>query len=344
MATRNLVVIGASAGGIEALINVVGGLPADFAAAVFVIVHIHPEARSVLPDILQRRGQLPAQHAQDGLPYLEGRIYVAPPDRHLQIRDGIMRVHPGPRENNYRPAIDPLFRSASVVQDAHIIGIVLSGTLDDGTAGLSAIKRRGGLAIVQDPNDAVFDGMPRSALEKVAVDHCVPAAAMGSLLVDLLTGPWPKAAAGVPPLSLEELSLEARLTTLEKYPLHSDERAGTISAFACPDCHGTLWELSDADVVRYRCRVGHAYSVDSLLAGQGRALEDALWIALRSLEEKAALHRRLIERFAQRGNRLTVDRYEEQAREAEEQAENIRKLILRVQNSLDTGLAGTSMA
>lgn len=216
MKTRNLIVIGASAGGIEALINLVGGLPVGLPAAIFVVVHIRPQSRSNLPDILSRRGYWPAQHAQDGLRYRAGMIYVAPPDRHLQLHDGLMRVHVGPWENNHRPAIDPLFRSAATVRDARVFGVVLSGTLDDGTAGLAAIKRRGGIAIAQDPDDAVFDSMPRSALEKASVDHIAPAATLGPLLARLVVEPWPEAAPDLPPApSLADIASEARLSMFE---------------------------------------------------------------------------------------------------------------------------------
>jgi two-component system, chemotaxis family, protein-glutamate methylesterase/glutaminase len=322
---HDIIVIGASAGGVGALQKIAGTLPPDFQAAVFVVLHVTAEATSALPAILRRAGPLPAHHAINNEPIVSGRIYIAPPDFHLMLRDGLVRVVHGPRENRSRPAVDPLFRSAAITYGPRVIGTVLSGALDDGTAGLLAVKTHGGLAVVQDPDDALVSGMPRSALAYVQVDYCVPVAEIGPLLGRLAREP---VTAGVRKPS-PRLRMEAGMPTLEPDIMEEDDKySAQASPFTCPECHGTLWELVDGDLVRYRCRVGHTYSADSMAVEQGQSTERALWAALRALEEKAALARRL-ERAARDREHLEVaTRFEERARETEENAEVVRRLIL----------------
>ncbi|HEX4590950.1 MAG TPA: chemotaxis protein CheB, partial [Gemmataceae bacterium] len=283
MSGRDIIVVGASAGGVEALGQLVRGLPADLPAAVFVVLHMPPHGTSVLPSILRRQGPLPAEHAKDGDPIRPGRVYVAPPDHHMLIRDGSIRLARGPTENSHRPAIDPLFRTAARRYGRRVIGVVLSGVLDDGTAGLLAIKNRGGLAIVQDPADALYPGMSESALANVAVDHAPPVKDIGPLLARLAAEPLP----AIPePAVPAEMEMESDMAELELGALQSLNRPGKPSGFGCPDCNGGLFEVHEGDLVRYRCRVGHAWSPESLLARQSDALEAALWSALRALEER----------------------------------------------------------
>ncbi len=337
MAGHDIVVVGASAGGVEALTELVRQLPADLPAAVFVVLHVPADGTSVLPQILTRRGPLPAEHPRDGAPIRPGRIYVAPPNRHLLLKDGHLRLALGPRENGHRPAIDPLFRTAARHYGRRVVGVVLSGTLDDGTAGLIAVKLRGGLAIAQHPDEALYSGMPRSAIDNVAVDHVLPIAGIASLLVELAHTPVADASGEPTPA---EMNMEADMAELAPDALHNDERPGTPSGFGCPDCGGVLWELRDGEVTRFRCRVGHAWSPDSLLAEQAEQLEEALWIALRALQESGALARRLAERYQRQGQAAMRARFEQQAQDANSRAEVIRRVLLSREDTVAAGLAG----
>jgi two-component system chemotaxis response regulator CheB len=319
---RDIVVIGASAGGVEALTRVVRGLPADLPAAVFVVLHI-AEGPSVLPNILSRAGGLPAAHPRHQDPIMRGRIYVAPPDQHLLIVDGTVHLARGPRENGHRPAVDPLFRTAARIYGPRVVGVVLSGSLDDGTAGLVAIKRRGGVAVVQDPDEALFKGMPRSAVDNVAVDHVLALDEIPPKLVHLVGKP--PVGAGEPIWT--EMEMEARMAELDEDAVQSEDQPGTPSAFGCPECGGVLWELRDGELIRFRCRVGHAYSPDTLSNKQVVVPEDALWVALRALEEQAALAQRLAQRADQRGQRRAAERFLDRRREAHSQAEVIREVL-----------------
>ena len=338
MANHEIIVIGASAGGVEALAALVQGLPADLPASLFVVLHLGPHSASVLPQILSQKGTLPARHARDGEAIELGRIYVAPPDRHLLVRHGRVRVSLGPKENSLRPAADPLFRSAAQAYGRRVVGVVLSGTLDDGTAGLQAIKSRGGVTIVQDPRDALFAGMPRSALEGVTIDHCLPITEIAPLLVRLAYEPVK--GGGEQPMS-DEYEKEAEIAEFDLSVIQDDaHRPGVPSGFACPDCGGALWELHEGELIRYRCRVGHAWSPSSLLAEQSEALESALWTALRALEERAALSERVAERFALRGHSRPTVRFREQAAESRRRAALIRQVLLNGEPDAETA-AGT---
>jgi two-component system, chemotaxis family, protein-glutamate methylesterase/glutaminase len=323
MPDHGIVVVGASAGGVEALADLAASLPGDLPAAVFVVLHLPATGTSALPEILGRHGPLPAGHVRDGEPIQPGQIYVAPPDHHVLLRTGHVHLSRGPRENGHRPAIDPLFRSAAREYATRVVGVVLSGALDDGTGGLLAIKSRGGIAVVQDPADALYPGMPGNALQHVEVDHVLPAAAMGELLVRLIADSAEAPADPAPTGMRVEVEMEG--FSLEAF---EGDHPGRPSGFSCPDCHGVLWAIRDGGLERYRCRVGHAWSPESLLTQQSEALEAALWIALRSLEERAALARRLAEPARRRGHRITATRFEEQAAEAQQAARLVRDLLL----------------
>ncbi|MDQ2686599.1 MAG: chemotaxis protein CheB, partial [Armatimonadota bacterium] len=322
MSGHDIIVIGASAGGVEALAQVAQDLPADLAAAVFIVLHVPAHGVSVLPAILSRRGPLPATHPVDGEPIRSGHIYIAPPDHQLLVKHGHVRVVRGPNENGHRPSVDPLFRSAARFYGPRVIGVILSGTLDDGTSGLMSVKRRGGLAVVQDPEEALFSGMPRSAVENVSVDWVVPLAEVGATLTHLAREPIPEAWEA----ASAELEGEVDVAEMEMGAIEAP-RPGAPSGFTCPDCHGALWEVQEGDLIRFRCRVGHAYSPDSLVAAQSEALEEALWIAMRSLEENAALSDRLAERAQGRGHGLAAERFGEQAQDARHRASIIRQAL-----------------
>lgn len=325
MAGRDIIVVGASAGGVEALGRLVRGLPADLPAAIFVVVHFPPHGTSVLPHILSRAGPLPAAHARDRERIEPGRIYVASPDLHLLVRRGEVRVVRGPRENAARPAIDPLFRSAAAAYGRRVVGVVLSGNLDDGTAGLFAVKARGGVAVVQDPDEAAYPGMPASAIANVAVDRVLPVGEIAAELVRLAhDGTDPGGGDEVPDHMEEEIAA----AELDSGPLHSDDHPGAPSGFSCPECHGVLWEVEEGDIVRYRCRVGHAYGMETLLSEQGGMLEAALWTALKALEERASLVRRMERRMQERSQDMLAARYHEQTEDLRRRAELIRRVLL----------------
>ncbi|WNG26796.1 chemotaxis protein CheB [Cystobacter fuscus] len=322
---RDIVVVGASAGGVEALTRLVAQLPEDFPAAVLVVLHLSAGHRSLLPEILSRAGPLPAIHPKPETELEPGRIYVAPTDRHLLVEPGRVLVNSGPRENGHRPAVDPLFRSAARAYGPRVIGVVLTGALDCGTSGLMAVKAQGGLAIVQDPEDAYCPDMPRNALEYVKVDHKVKLAELGALLVRLVSAPLPPHEVPKPSLRLEEEVTAMR----EVRGIHTNPRdTGSPSLFSCPDCGGVLFEMDEEGLLRYRCRVGHGFTAKALSVTQQAAMDGALWAALRALEESAALSRRMAARARERTHDHSARRYEERARATEEQAELVRQMVM----------------
>ncbi len=325
MPDHDLIVVGASAGGVEALTQLVAGLPADMPAALAIVMHIPATNVSLLPTILGKAGSLPAQNPRDHEPIRKGRIYVAPPDQHLLIQNGQLRLGRGPRENGHRPAIDPLFRSAAWHFGPRVVGVVLSGNLDDGTAGLLAIKRQGGVTLVQDPTEAVAPGMPSSAIENGAADQVLPVADIAAVLVDLayesVIDRGERNMSG-------EMENEMKIAEFDAQALQSTEQNLPPSGFACPECGGTLFEIHENELVRYRCRVGHAFSPETLAAEQVKSVDDALWVAFRALKERAALARRMAQRMRERGMIQLAQRHEEQARDAETQAQKIRRVLL----------------
>jgi two-component system chemotaxis response regulator CheB len=325
MPGHDIIVVGASAGGVEALTQLVGALPKDLPATLFVVLHVPPNGPSLLPGILTRCGGPPAVHPHDGQAFQYGTIYVAPPDVHLLVKPGYVTLVHGPRENGHRPAIDPLFRTAARVYGPRVVGVVLSGSLDDGTAGLLAIKRRGGIGLAQDPGEAIYEGMPHNAIDNGVVDQVLPVAGLAAALVELAHRPVVGGGEPVP----EDIDIEADSAELEMDALERYRRNGIVSSYTCPECHGALWEVQDGELVRFRCRVGHAFSVDTLLAEQSTALEEALWTAFRALEERAALARQVAARLRQRNNLLGAGRFDLQARDAEERATLIRRVLLK---------------
>ncbi|MBD1921364.1 chemotaxis protein CheB [Microcoleus sp. FACHB-831] len=326
MPRHDIIVIGASAGGVEALINLVKNLPAELPAAIFIVVHIPSHSKSVLPIILTRAGSLRACHPQEGAKIENGQIYVAPPDYHLLVKQGCVTLARSARENSHRPAVDPLFRSAARVYGRRVVGVVLSGALDDGTAGLVAVKQRGGVAIVQDPAEAMFTGMPTSAIENVDVDSILPITAIASRLISLTEEPVDGEEADPPS---GDMQMEVDMAKFDIAAANKDKRPGKPSGFGCPDCGGALWELREGELIRFRCRTGHAYSADTLLAEQSEALETALWNAFRALEERATLSHRLLKRARDRQQILSAARYEDQAKDAELNAAIIRDLLMK---------------
>jgi two-component system, chemotaxis family, protein-glutamate methylesterase/glutaminase len=290
MQRKDIIVIGTSSGGIDALKELVSGLPRDLKAAIFITLHVAPYSLGILPEILERAGDLPAANARDWERFEPGRIYVAPPDRHLLVEgSGHTRITRGPRENRFRPAVDPLFRSAAHAFGPRVVGVVLTGWLDDGTAGLYAVKERGGTAAVQHPDDAFAPAMPLNAIKHVEVDHILPLKEIAPLLVRL--SETHAAEEGAYPVS-DKLKTEVKIAREDNAIESGVMRLGEPSNYACPECHGVLLQLKEGRGVRFRCHTGHAYSVDSLLAEITDKTEDSLWTTIRALEEGALFMRR----------------------------------------------------
>lgn len=330
-AGHDIVVIGASAGGVEATRSIAAGLPADLPAAVFMVVHIGEGSR--LATIIDRAGPLRACQPAGGEPIECGRIYVAGPGAHLLLHDGHMLVRRGPRENRSRPAIDALFRSAAASHGGRVVGAVLTGSLDDGASGLRAVQRCGGLAVVQDPADALFPEMPISALRVLAPDHVVRVADLPALLARLVVEP----AAPTPAIPVD-IRLETAIAAQELADPAIDDALGVTSRFTCPDCQGALWEIEDGDMLRYRCHVGHAFTADAVLSARDEEIERLLGGLLRSHQQRAAFARRMVERERRRDHSRLVEQLEARARDYEDDAELVRRLF----PSLDAGRVMTS--
>ena len=323
---HDIVVIGASAGGVEALRAVVSRLPRDLPAAVFVVLHVPAIATSVLPAILERAGDLPADHAVDGAEIDRGRIYVAPPDHHLLVQPGFMRVNRGPKENGYRPAIDPMFRTAAATYGSRVVGVILSGVLDDGTAGLAAVKTHGGRALAQDPADALYPMMPTSAIAAAEPELVAPTAEIAEVIAQLAHEAVPATMAPTDdPLLNDEEYIEIDRAASDR------PQPGSPSGFVCPDCGGALWESEDdKGLLRFRCRTGHGYSIETLAAEQTEIVESAVWSALRALEERGAMARRMASRLRSRGSKASAARFEAQADAAVQQALVIRDALQQI--------------
>ena len=330
MSVLDIIVLGGSAGGVEPLRTVVKHLPADLPAALFVVQHLSPNAHSALPLILARSGKLPCAHAKDGEPIHRGRIYIAPPEHHMLITNDRVRLTRGPRENRVRPAVDPLFRSAARWRGPRVVGVVLSGALNDGTAGLLAIKRCGGVTVVQDPKEALFSGMPQSALDHVAADHCLAAAEIGALLASIAGEPVSPA----PPVP-QDVLVEDEIA--EGKPINVAEVGlAAPTGLVCPDCGGALNQMLDgAPLQRLRCRVGHAHTLTTLGSAKAEALEAALWEALRSQGERVEIYQRLAAQSNAQGQLSMARRWQTRAEELEKHAAIIQELLIS-QNIADT--------
>jgi len=323
-----LVVLGASAGGVEALSTVVGGLPADLPAALVVVLHVAPTHPSRLPEILSRAGTLPAMHAINGDELVDGRVYVAPPDRHVLVDRSRLRVVRGPRENGLRPAADPLFQSAANAYGESVVAVVLSGTRDDGAAGACAVSRRNGTVVVQDPEDATFPDMPLNTIALDHPDYVLPLDEIPGTVARLVASLPAAAAISDDRPEDDPMLLETKYAALDRAVLQREEGIGERSAFACPECGGELWMTNNGNAEHFRCRVGHAYGSGSLLAAQSDSLDAALWTALRALEERSSLSRRIATRFRARDMNLAAQRHDEIVRESERHALVIRNVLL----------------
>jgi two-component system chemotaxis response regulator CheB len=298
-----------------------GGLPEDFPAAVFVVLHVRPDYPSQLPAILNRAGRVPVAHAVDGEPIRRGRVYVAPPGMQTYVHRGRISVQRGPAENLYRPAVDPLFRTAAHHYGARVVGVILTGSMDDGAAGLLAVKRGGGATIVQDPRDAMFASMPEKARQAADPDHVTPLRSIAPILVELVSEH----------VGDDYLTTEVPLETAEEAPrgapfLTSAEQ-GEPANIACPDCHGTLWEIDEPGGIRFRCRIGHGYSEGAMLKAHGDSVERALYAALRALEERVALLRKLAAQAHRRGDAMTAQLLAQRIEQVDQDVKAVHTLI-----------------
>ncbi len=323
MAARKVVVIGASAGGVDALSELIGALSAELPAAVCAVLHLPRASPPVLASLVDSVSRLPVVTATDRVPIESGRVYIAPPDNHLLVEREQLRVVRGPEQNRHRPAIDPLFRSAAWAYGPDVIGIVLTGALDDGAAGLWAIKTCGGITVVQDPADALYPEMPTAAMSSVEVDHCLPLKRIPPLITELVQEVRGRPSIPAPP----RLRVEVEQVTMERNDMNMDA-VGTPSAFTCPACGGALWQMEEDRLLHYRCHTGHAFSPDSLVGAQSEAAEQALFVALRALKEQHAAAERIAESYRGKYPGLET-RFRARAQEHATAAEVIQNLLAR---------------
>ncbi len=324
MPKRDIIVIGASAGGVYALKDLVSSLPGDFSAAIFVVQHLSPNTKSFLPEILSKAGKLPVGHPADGESIQMGRIYIAPPDHHLLIEQDRVVVKKGPKENRFRPSIDALFRSAAYTYGPRVIGVVLTGLLNDGTSGMWSVKRMGGISIIQQPEDAMYPSMPGNVLEYVDVDHSVPMSEMGNLLSQLTA----EAASDVPQLSQEEwhrLESEVKIASQENAFDVGVMKLGELTPFTCPECSGVLVSFKEGKLIRYRCHTGHAFTASTLLAEVTKEVEDTLWSAVRGLEETIMLLEQTSNHFAEFGDAETARQFADRAKEVRDRSRKLHE-------------------
>lgn len=323
MSARDIIVIGASNGGDEAVVELLAGLPPEFSGAIMVVIHSAPGGSSQWPQLLERVGRLPVAYASDGEPIQSGRIFIAPANFHLLVKKGHLQLTRGPRENHFRPAIDPLFRTAARAYGSRVVGVILSGRLNDGTNGLLRIKRLGGTAVIQSPEDARVPQMPLSALQHVTVDYVLPVAQMPALLSKL-------AQQNVAPHESELECEESEVDVAEHgdWALQSHKFPGAPSSLTCPECGGTLWQVDEDNLIRFRCHLGHAFTAEGLLDQQDERVEASLWTALRDLEEAAEFRRRMAIRAREGGMTRLTQEHDMLVHEFEVRASVIRGLLL----------------
>lgn len=322
MPTRDIIVIGGSAGALPALLTLVAGLPPELKARVFVVLHRSAHESDTLGTLLARHTKLSVRAPKDGQPLENGTICVAPPDRHLIVKDDHIRITTGPRENQWRPSIDVLFRSAAVAFGPRVSAVLLSGALDDGSAGVAAIKRCGGLVIVQDPAEAIVREMPESAIRNTRVDHVVPAQQIASL-IERVAGEVAPAAQPVP----AELILEAQIAESGSTSVEVQNRLGRLTPYTCTDCGGPLWEQHEGGL-RYRCLTGHALSARALEKGLDENLDVALWAAVRQFEQRANLQLAMAQDEERKGRSRSASSQRDRAREARVHADTLRRVLI----------------
>ncbi|HVG41096.1 MAG TPA: chemotaxis protein CheB [Chitinophagaceae bacterium] len=326
MSKKDIVVIGASAGGVIALMELFKRIPKNFEGYIFVVQHLSPFSPSVLPQILSRSGHLKAQHPEDGEEMKLNTIYIAPPDHHLLIEKDKVMVKKGPKENRFRPSIDALFRSAAYNYGSRVVGLVLSGLLDDGTSGLWSIKRKGGTTIIQDPMDAEFPSMPLNVLEYVDVDHSVTINEMGELL-NQITKEKATAAAMLSEEEMEQLRVEVNIAAQDNAFEMGVLEKGSLTSLTCPECSGSLVQFTEGKIVRFRCHTGHAFTDSALLAGVTKAVEENLWKSVRGMEEAIIILEKTAGQFQEQGKDKVAKVFTNKAKEVRKWSQDIRKHI-----------------
>jgi two-component system chemotaxis response regulator CheB len=323
MEIKKVIVIGASAGGIKAVIKLVSNLPAQLPVAVLIVIHMSKHSQAdIIVNQLQKITDYKCMVAQNDLDLEAGCIYIAPADQHLLLKPGKIRLHFGPHENRWRPSIDALFRSAAASYSSRVIGVILTGLLDDGTSGMSAIKRSGGICIVQEPSEAEFSDMPVNVINNVPVDYQVLIQDMGYIIADVLSKP----AADVP--IPEDVQLEAEITERMVSDITELQKLGTHSNYVCPDCGGGLWEVEDGKHKRYRCHTGHVYTSLHLLQRQGEEMEESVWVSIRMLEERRNLLLNLSGKDNGIKSNTMMDDYHQRAEELNLHIERLKSLLI----------------
>jgi two-component system chemotaxis response regulator CheB len=321
-----IITIGASAGGRDAICKLVAALPPDLNAAVFIVLHIAKQGLdNFLIHRLQKCTALPCQLVVEGLPIKQGHIYIAQINHHLIVRRDVVHITKGPSENRWRPSIDVLFRSAAVHYNEQVIGIILTGLLDDGTAGMQAIKRCGGTCIVQDPREAEYPDMPQSVLDNTMVDYILPVAGMPEAIQNIIDN---KILTGVE--VPEDIKLEAAMEDRMATTIDDMTQLGNHSIYTCPDCGGGLWEIKDGEHTRYRCHIGHAFSENDLLRKQFESLNGTLWVALRVMEERRNLLNRISKNEKKKNMDVLAEIHTGMAKELEEHISKLKELLLNV--------------
>jgi two-component system chemotaxis response regulator CheB len=330
MNKRDIIVIGGSTGSLRVLKEMVTRLPVDLPAAIFIVWHIAPDSPGILPEVLERIGTLPADNARHDQKIEMGRIYVAPPDHHLLIEDSSVKVSKGPKENRFRPAIDPLFRSAAVAYGSRVIGVILSGGLDDGVSGLWTVKEYGGITVVQDPHDAENSSMPINARKRVEVDYCVPGNELADLLIRLCRDEV-KEEKQLMTKKSGKTDLEISIAGGDEALLKGVLELGRPSYFTCPECRGVLVEIAEGKDIRFRCHTGHAYASGTLLSEISESVEDSLWNSIRAMDENVMLLQHLSNHLRESDAEL-AEIYELEAVKIHQRSKRIRETVMENSN------------
>ena len=329
MEKRDIIVIGSSAGGVTALKTIVASFPENFKASVFIVQHVSADSLSLLPKILENKSKLKVVHPQDGDKIRQGYIYIAPPDRHIIIEHDHILVKRGPKENRFRPSIDALFRSAAYNYGTRVIGLVLTGMLDDGTSGMWSVKRLGGLGIIQQPEDAEYPAMPLNVLEYVNVDYILPLSSIGELLCELVVETAPKPYI-VHSHDLQRMKSEIDIAAQKNAFENGIMEMGDLTPLTCPECHGVLMKLVEGNLIRYRCHTGHSFHSSSLLTGITESVEMKLWEALKNLEEKVMLLSETAKEFELNKNITAAQDYYHKAEVARNRAKKLHEFIYEI--------------
>ena len=321
-----IVVIGSSAGGLNAISELVSQLPQELNAAILIVLHL---SKAALGDILinriQKSTSLPCKIAEDKEKIKAGHIYVGPPDAHLLLKKDSIIIGHGPAENRFRPSIDVLFRSAAASHSEKVIGVILTGFLNDGTAGMMAIKQSGGYCIVQDPNEAEYPDMPLAVLENMEVDDCVSLKNMGKAIAEIINNAEVKGIVAPDKIIAESKLSERSATTIEGI-----SRLGEKTIYACPDCGGGLWRIEDGKIKHYRCHIGHSYSEDDLLVKQSETTENTLWVAVRMMEERKLFLRKIAKENDDKGLQRLGSEYSRRAEDLEQHIEKLKELLFAI--------------